>query len=63
MLKLLSKTYLRFVKVVVDQDADILDKIYPNSPQKIKLNNEVGIDWVRHNFENFPEVTSPNLNR
>ena len=62
-LKLLSKTYLRFAQAVVDQDVDILDKIYPNSPQKIKLNNEVGMDWVRRNFENFPEVTPPNLNR
>jgi phenylpropionate dioxygenase-like ring-hydroxylating dioxygenase large terminal subunit len=52
--KVLGKSYLKFGKVVVDQDADILGKIYPNTPQKIKLNNEVGMDWVRRNFENFP---------
>ncbi|HEY9738566.1 MAG TPA: Rieske 2Fe-2S domain-containing protein, partial [Trichocoleus sp.] len=60
---LLGKTYLDFGKVVVDQDADILSKIYPNTPQNIKLNNEVGMDWVRRNFENFPEVVAPNLSR
>jgi phenylpropionate dioxygenase-like ring-hydroxylating dioxygenase large terminal subunit len=36
--KLFGSTYLKFGKVVVDQDADILGKIYPNTPQKIKLN-------------------------
>ncbi|PZV14625.1 MAG: (2Fe-2S)-binding protein [Leptolyngbya sp.] len=61
--KLLGGTYLKFGKVVVDQDADILGKIYPNTPQKIKLNNEVGMDWVRRNFEGFPEVTAPNLSK
>ncbi len=54
--KLLGGTYLKFGKVVVDQDIDILGKIYPNMPQKIKLNNEVGMDWVRRNFENFPRI-------
>ena len=47
----------------MDQDADILGKIYPNTPQKIKLNNEVGMDWVRHNFGSFPEIVKPNLSR
>jgi len=61
--KLLGGTYLKFGKVVVDQDADILGKIYPDSPQKIKLNNEVGIDWVRRNFESFPDVTAPNFSK
>jgi phenylpropionate dioxygenase-like ring-hydroxylating dioxygenase large terminal subunit len=61
--KLFGKTYLDFGKVVVDQDADILGKIYPNAPQKIKLNNKVGMDWVRRNFENFPEVAAPNLSK
>ena len=61
--KLLGSTYLKFAKVVVDQDADILGKIYPDSPQKIKLNNEVGMDWVRRNFESFPEVVEPNLSK
>ncbi len=61
--KLFGNTYLKFGKVVVDQDADILGKIYPHTPQKIKLNNEVGMDWVRRNFESFPNVTKPNLSR
>ncbi|WP_293219921.1 MULTISPECIES: Rieske 2Fe-2S domain-containing protein [unclassified Microcoleus] len=61
--KLLGGMYLNFGKVVVDQDADILGKIYPDTPQKIKLNNEVGMDWVRRNFESFPNVREPNLSR
>jgi phenylpropionate dioxygenase-like ring-hydroxylating dioxygenase large terminal subunit len=61
--KLLGGTYLKFGKVVVDQDADILGKIYPNTPQKIKLNNEVGMDWVRRNFQSFPMVAKPNLSK
>lgn len=61
--KLLGGVYLNFGKVVVDQDADILGKIYPNTPQKIKLNNEVGMDWVRRNFEHFPNVVTPDLSR
>ena len=59
----LGKTFLNFSRVVVEQDTDILGKIYPNSPQKIKLNNEIGMDWVRRNFENFPMVVEPNLSR
>ena len=61
--KVFGSTYLKFGKVVVDQDADILSKIYPNTPQKIKLNNEVGMDWVRRNFESFPSVVEPNLSK
>ncbi|MGF1677123.1 MAG: Rieske 2Fe-2S domain-containing protein, partial [Rivularia sp. (in: cyanobacteria)] len=61
--KFFGKTALKFAKVVVEQDADILGKIYPNSQQKIKLNNEVGMDWVRRNFASFPEVIEPNLSK
>lgn len=61
--KLVAPNYLKFAQVVVDQDADILSKIYPKTPQKIKLNNEVGMDWVRRNFENFPNVVEPNLSK
>lgn len=61
--KLFSRTYLNFSKVVVDQDIDILGKIYANTPQKIKLNNEVGMDWVRRNFESFPHIIAPQLSR
>jgi hypothetical protein len=55
-----KSNFLNLAKTVVEQDADILGKIYPDSPQKIKLNNEVGMDWVRRNFESFP-IAEPNL--
>ena len=48
--KLLKKQFLQLSKVVVEQDAGILTKIYNDAPQKIKLNNEVGMDWVKRNF-------------
>lgn len=51
--KLLKKQFLGISKVVVEQDADILNKIYANAPQKIKLNNEVGMDWVKRNFDTW----------
>ncbi|VEP15140.1 Rieske (2Fe-2S) iron-sulfur domain protein [Hyella patelloides LEGE 07179] len=51
--KLLQNQFLALSKVVVEQDTDILNKIYANAPQKIKLNNEVGMDWVQHNFTNW----------
>lgn len=60
---LFKKTALKFAKIVVDQDADILGKLYPGTPQKVKLNNEVGMDWVRRNFESFPEVAAPSLSK
>ncbi len=56
---LLKGNLLKLIDVVVEQDAKILTKIYPNSPQRIKLNNEVGMDWVRRNFENFPAAIKP----
>jgi phenylpropionate dioxygenase-like ring-hydroxylating dioxygenase large terminal subunit len=59
----MGKQALKMAKVVVEQDADILSKIYPDAPQKIKLNNEVGMDWVHRNFDSFPEVTMPNLSK
>ncbi|MBD2431343.1 Rieske 2Fe-2S domain-containing protein [Fischerella sp. FACHB-380] len=61
--KIFSKNILNFAKVVVKQDTDILQKIYPNTPQKIKLNNEVGMDWVRRNFESWPEIKEPNFSK
>lgn len=57
--KLLKQNFLNLAKVIVDQDANILGKIYSDTPQKIKLNNEVGMDWVRRNYENFPATTYP----
>jgi hypothetical protein len=61
--KLLQPNILQLVATVVDQDADILAKIYPNTPQKIRLNNEIGMDWVRRNFDSFPAIVEPNLSR
>jgi hypothetical protein len=60
---LMKKNFLDLAKAVVEQDSDILGKIYPNTPQKIKLNNEVGMDWVRRNFKSFPEVVEPNFSK
>ncbi len=60
---LIKGNLLKLIDVVVDQDAKILSKIYADTPQRIKLNNEVGIDWVRRNFKTFPTVTEPNLSR
>src|SRR4028119_1280781 len=57
--KALRKKFLNFVQVIVEQDADILSKIYPNTQQQIKLDNEVGMDWVRRNFKNWPEIMEP----
>ncbi len=60
---LLGRAYLNFGQVVVDQDAAILGKIYPDTPQKIRLTNEVGLDWVRRNFASFPAVVEPTLSK
>ncbi|WP_310481743.1 Rieske 2Fe-2S domain-containing protein [Chamaesiphon sp. VAR_48_metabat_403] len=59
--RLMGKNFLDMVNVVVEQDVHILSNIYPNAPQKIKLNNEVGMDWVYRNFDSFPAIESPNL--
>jgi phenylpropionate dioxygenase-like ring-hydroxylating dioxygenase large terminal subunit len=61
--KILRSSILKLIDTVIQQDAEILHKIYPQAPQKIKLNNEVGMDWVRRNFENFPKVTTPDFSR
>jgi phenylpropionate dioxygenase-like ring-hydroxylating dioxygenase large terminal subunit len=61
--KVVKKNILNFAKVVVEQDTDILQKIYPNTPRKIKLNNEVGMDWVRRNFKSWPEILEPNFSK
>lgn len=53
---ILRNNLLKLIDVVVEQDAKILSKIYPNIPQRIKLNNEVGMDWVRRNFADFSSI-------
>jgi hypothetical protein len=60
---LIKGNLLKLIDIVVEQDARILSKIYPAIPQHIKLNNEVGMDWVRRNFNSFPAVSEPNLSR
>lgn len=60
---LIKHNLLQLIQVVVEQDANILGKLYANTPQRIKLNNEVGMDWVRRNFESFPRIVEPNLSR
>lgn len=50
---LLKGNLLKLIDVVVDQDAKILSKIYANTPQQIKLHNEVEMDWVRRNAREF----------
>lgn len=59
----MKSAFLRLVATVVEQDTDILSKLYQDQPQKIRLNNEVGMDWVRRNFESWPEVAEPNLSQ
>lgn len=61
--RLLKRNLLRLIEVVIEQDADILSKLYADTPQQIKLNNEVGMDWVQRNFKSFPTVVEPNLSR
>jgi len=60
---LIKRNLLRLVEVVIEQDADILSKLYTNTPQHIKLNNEVGMDWVRRNYASFPAIVEPNFSR
>nr|MDJ0599439.1 (2Fe-2S)-binding protein [Crocosphaera sp.] len=50
---LFRQEFLKLSQTVVEQDAKILTKIYANSVQKIKLNNEVGMDWVKRNFAHW----------
>lgn len=61
--RVMKGSFLNLVATVVEQDADILTKLYPEQPQQIKLNNEVGMDWVKRNFESWPAVSGPNLSK
>ncbi|KAM3096641.1 Rieske 2Fe-2S domain-containing protein [Phormidesmis sp. 146-35] len=51
---------LKLVETAVKQDAEMLGKLYNDAPKRIKLNNEVGMDWVKRNFENFPAISARN---
>lgn len=61
--QVMKGAFLNLSKTVVEQDAHILERIYNRSPKKIKLNNEIGMDWVQRNFASWPEVAEPNLSR
>lgn len=61
--KLLESQFLKFAKAITEQDADILGKIYQNTPQKIKLNNEVGMDWIKRNYTSWPIISEPCLSK
>ncbi len=61
--KLLRQNVLDLTTTVLEQDGAILEKLYSDRPQKIKLNNEVGLDWVRRNFASFPAVPQSKLSR
>ena len=61
--RLMKGTFLNLSKTIVEQDADILTKLYLDQTQKIKLNNEVGMDWVHRNFKHWPAVVEPDLSR
>lgn len=54
---------LKLVETAVEQDVEMLGNLYSNAPKQIKLNNEVGMDWVKRNFENFPDGVEPNLSQ
>ena len=60
---LVKKNFVRLAEVIVEQDVDILGKLYTNIPQNIKMSNEIGMDWVKRNFTNFPMIVEPNLSR
>ncbi|MBW4509684.1 MAG: Rieske 2Fe-2S domain-containing protein [Scytonematopsis contorta HA4267-MV1] len=51
---LIKGNLLKLIDIVIEQDANILSKIYAGTPQRIKMNNEVGMDWVRRNYKSFP---------
>jgi len=61
--RVMKGAFLKLASTIVEQDADILTKLYPAKPQQMKLNNEVGMDWVRRNFESWPAIATPNLSR
>ncbi len=55
--KLMRQNIVDLATIVLEQDGAILEKVYGDRPQNIKLNNEVGLEWVRRNFANF--LTTP----
>ncbi|MBE9028242.1 Rieske 2Fe-2S domain-containing protein [filamentous cyanobacterium LEGE 11480] len=61
--RLMRQSLLDVCKTVVDQDTQILQQVDPNQPQQIKLNNEVGMDWVQRNYKSWPSIVTPNLSR
>ena len=56
--KLFKNQFLGLSKTVIEQDAAILTKIYTDAPKNIRLNNEVGMDWVDRNFSRWQNSRS-----
>ncbi len=63
LLRPLSNAILGLVNTVVKQDAEILNHLYADQPQRLKLNNEVGLDWVRRNYDSWPSIAEPNFSK
>lgn len=55
---LMKSTFLNLSQTVVEQDATILEQLYQNQPQQIKLDCEMGMDWVKRNFAHWPSVSA-----
>jgi phenylpropionate dioxygenase-like ring-hydroxylating dioxygenase large terminal subunit len=61
--KLAKANILKLVDTVIEQDATVLEMMDSQFVPKLKLNNEVGMDWVRRNFASFPTVVEPNFSQ
>lgn len=59
----IKRNLLHLAEVFLKQDLDILSKLYAHSPRRLKLDNEIGIEWVQRNFASFPAVAAPSLSR
>ena len=53
---LLKGSFLKLAETVVEQDAFILERLYGETVPQIKLNNEVGMDWVKRNFSQWSDT-------
>ncbi len=59
LLKLMRQNIIGLATTVLEQDSGILERVYRHHPQKIKLNNEVGLEWVRRNFASWSAAIEP----
>ena len=60
---LMKNNFLNLVTSVIEQDKAVLDEVYIEQSQNIRLGNEVGMDWVKRNYQSWPEITEPNLSK